>query len=53
MKYIYYESFNKDDIEYVFKSESPDIYQIYTRRDLKTLEPIYCIDMYFMENGNE
>lgn len=53
MKRIYYESFNEEDIEYVYKTEKPDVYRIHMRRDLKTLKPIYCIDMYFVESAHE
>ena len=52
MKHIYYESLNKDDITYVYIENKPDIYKTYMRRDVKTLETIYCIDMWFVEKEN-
>ena len=53
MKYTYYESFDKKDVENIYIKCNPDIYKIYTRHDLNTLSTIYCIDMWFVETNLE
>ena len=53
MKHTYCESFDKKDIENIYLKWKPDIYKLYTRRDLRTLCTIYCIDMWFIETNSE
>lgn len=53
MKHTYCESFDEKDIEDIYLKCKPDIYKIYTQRDLRTLNTIYCIDMWFVETNLE
>lgn len=49
MKHIYYESKNVEELIKKYKEKKPDIYKTSQRLDLKTLEIIYCLDMWFIE----
>lgn len=53
MRHTYCESFDKKDIENIYLKSKPDIYKSYIRYDLRTLEIIYCMDMWFAETNLE